>query len=76
MNAMDLYEFDDPASGKTTPQPGAAAVATSASDPGAAQPSLEEEITQVVGQLGRFWGGFRKQVSCLMLIALPQLVLR
>ncbi|KAH9855246.1 hypothetical protein C2E23DRAFT_724835 [Lenzites betulinus] len=25
------------------------------------QPSLNEEVTQVVGQLSRFWGGFRKQ---------------
>ncbi|KAI0675014.1 hypothetical protein C8Q78DRAFT_1010023 [Trametes maxima] len=24
-------------------------------------PSLNEEVTQVVGQLSRFWGGFRKQ---------------
>ncbi|KIK97134.1 hypothetical protein PAXRUDRAFT_825264 [Paxillus rubicundulus Ve08.2h10] len=23
--------------------------------------SLDEEVTQVIGQLGRFWGGFRKQ---------------
>ena len=28
-------------------------------------PSLNEEVQQVVGQLGRLWGGFRKQVSCL-----------
>ncbi|EJU04114.1 hypothetical protein DACRYDRAFT_114520 [Dacryopinax primogenitus] len=30
---------------------------------GAGQPqqSLEEEVQQVVGQLGKFWGGFRKQ---------------
>ncbi|OJT13400.1 hypothetical protein TRAPUB_10035 [Trametes pubescens] len=27
----------------------------------AAQPSLNEEVTQVVGQLSRLWGGFRKQ---------------
>ncbi|KAI0057999.1 hypothetical protein BV25DRAFT_1830552 [Artomyces pyxidatus] len=25
------------------------------------QPSLNEEVTEVIGQLGRFWGGFRKQ---------------
>ncbi|KAH9485006.1 hypothetical protein JR316_0001910 [Psilocybe cubensis] len=25
------------------------------------QPSLNEEVNQVIGQLGRFWGGFRKQ---------------
>ncbi|KAF8967907.1 hypothetical protein BDZ97DRAFT_1801921, partial [Flammula alnicola] len=27
----------------------------------AEQPSLNEEVNQVIGQLGRFWGGFRKQ---------------
>ncbi|KDQ57772.1 hypothetical protein JAAARDRAFT_58356 [Jaapia argillacea MUCL 33604] len=25
------------------------------------QPTLNEEVTEVMGQLGRFWGGFRKQ---------------
>lgn len=28
------------------------------------QPSLNEEFNQVVGQLGRFWGGFKRQASC------------
>jgi len=40
-------------------------VATSASpnpEQAAEQPSLNEEVNQVIGQLGRFWGGFRKQV--------------
>lgn len=27
--------------------------------------SLDEEVSQVVGSLGRFWGGFRKQVIVL-----------
>ena len=27
------------------------------------QQTLNEEVNQVVGQLSRFWGGFRKQVS-------------
>lgn len=26
------------------------------------EPTLNDEINQVVGQLGRLWGGFRKQV--------------
>ena len=26
--------------------------------------SLNEEVNQVIGQLGRFWGGFRQQVRC------------
>ena len=47
MNFFDAY--DTP--GTTTP-------------PANAQPtpSLNEEVSQVVGQLSRFWGGFRKQV--------------
>lgn len=27
------------------------------------QPSLNQEVNEVIGQLGRFWGGFRKQAS-------------
>ena len=30
--------------------------------PGQPETSLNEEVQQVVGQLSRFWGGFRKQV--------------
>ena len=30
------------------------------------QPTLNEEVSQVIGQLGRFWGGFRKQVCGLL----------
>ena len=26
------------------------------------QPTLDEEVNQVIGQLGSWWGGFRKQV--------------
>ncbi|KAI0775650.1 hypothetical protein BD413DRAFT_491465 [Trametes elegans] len=46
MNFFDAYDVP----GTTTP-------------PANAQPtqSLNEEVTQVVGQLSRFWGGFRKQ---------------
>ena len=29
---------------------------------GEPSPTLNEEVTEVIGQLGRFWGGFRKQV--------------
>jgi hypothetical protein len=29
--------------------------------------SLNEEVSQVIGQLGKFWGGFRKQVRSHML---------
>jgi hypothetical protein len=45
--------FTSSSSGTSTPQPQVAAEPS---------PSLNEEVTEVIGQLGRFWGGFRKQV--------------
>jgi hypothetical protein len=45
--------YTSPRSGTSTPQPQVA---------GQPSPSLNEEVTEVIGQLGRFWGGFRKQV--------------
>ncbi|KAF8897080.1 hypothetical protein CPB84DRAFT_1681853 [Gymnopilus junonius] len=47
MNFLDPYDITR----STTPNP--------ANQP--EQPSLNEEVNQVIGQLGRFWGGFRKQ---------------
>ncbi|KAG9123714.1 hypothetical protein FRC07_014184 [Ceratobasidium sp. 392] len=41
-------------------QPGSSRPSTSATA-AAPQQSLEEEVNEVIGQLGRFWGGFRKQ---------------
>lgn len=32
------------------------------------QQSLGEEVNEVIGQLGRFWGGFQKQVRGLLLL--------
>ncbi|KAF9565549.1 hypothetical protein CPC08DRAFT_683666 [Agrocybe pediades] len=46
MNFLDTYDI----ARSTTPNPEAPE-----------QPSLNEEVNQVIGQLGRFWGGFRKQ---------------
>lgn len=40
--------------------------------PGRDQPSLNEEVNQVIGQLGRFWGGFRKQVWFAWLFFAPE----
>lgn len=50
MNFLDTYEITG--TGSSTP-------------PQLKQPeqSLNEEVSEVIGQLGRFWGGFRKQVS-------------
>ena len=45
--------FTSSSSGTSTPQPQL---------PGQPSQSLNEEVTEVIGQLGRFWGGFRKQV--------------
>ncbi|KIJ19051.1 hypothetical protein PAXINDRAFT_109569 [Paxillus involutus ATCC 200175] len=49
MNFLDTY--------------GITGTGTSTPPPTERQPeqSLDEEVTQVMGQLGRFWGGFRKQ---------------
>ncbi|CAL1707756.1 unnamed protein product [Somion occarium] len=47
MNFLDTYDISTP----TTPP----------AETQQAEQSLNEEVTQVVGQLSRFWGGFRKQ---------------
>lgn len=46
MNFLDTYDI----SRSATPNPNRPE-----------QPSLNEEVNQVISQLGRFWGGFRKQ---------------
>lgn len=55
MNFLDTYDITR----SPTPQP------TSAPE----QPSLNEEVNQVIGQLGRFWGGFRKQSQTVLEVA-------
>ncbi|KAI0812587.1 hypothetical protein BC629DRAFT_1474091 [Irpex lacteus] len=47
MNFIDAYDITGPTA---TPPPREGP-----------EPTLNEEVTQVVGQLSRFWGGFRKQ---------------
>lgn len=51
MNFLDTYDISTGSAGSSTPPP---------NQP---QQSLNEEVNQVIGQLGRFWGGFRKQAS-------------
>ncbi|KAL4074216.1 hypothetical protein V8B97DRAFT_1931405 [Scleroderma yunnanense] len=48
MNFLDAYGITS--TGTSTPPPG-----------NRPEQSLEEEVSQVIGTLGRFWGGFRKQ---------------
>jgi hypothetical protein len=48
MNFLDTYDPTDSSTPSQSNQP---------------EQSLNEEVNQVIGQLGRFWGGFRKQVS-------------
>lgn len=45
--------FTSSSSGTSTPPPQVS---------GQPSQSLNEEVTEVIGQLGRFWGGFRIQV--------------
>lgn len=52
MNYLDTYDIATSSGGSATPPPN--------QQP---QQSLNEEVNQVIGQLGRFWGGFRKQAS-------------
>ena len=52
MNFLDTYDLAGPQA------------ATPPAGEGVQQQSLNEEVNQVVGQISRFWGGFRKQVSC------------
>jgi len=48
MNFLDTFDI----AGSASPNP----------ERNPEQPSLNEEVNQVIGQLGRFWGGFKKQV--------------
>ncbi|EKM81068.1 hypothetical protein AGABI1DRAFT_119598 [Agaricus bisporus var. burnettii JB137-S8] len=49
MNFLDTYDISASSAGSSTPPPNQS------------QQTLNEEVNQVIGQLGRFWGGFRKQ---------------
>ncbi|KAH9062333.1 hypothetical protein EDB87DRAFT_1606425 [Lactarius vividus] len=51
MNFLDT-SLANASPGTATPPPQAV---------GQSPPTLNEEVTEVIGQLGRFWGGFRKQ---------------
>jgi hypothetical protein len=51
MNFLDTYDISASSAGSSTPPPDQS------------QQTLNEEVNQVMGQLGRFWGGFRKQAS-------------
>ena len=65
MNALDVYDFDDQVT-PAQPISEAAPPSTSSIPPTSAaptsSPTLNEEVQQVIGTLGGFWGSFRKQV--------------
>lgn len=69
MNTLDLYDLgaatlsDDKPDQNAASASGSSSTEQTASTSASPQPSLNEEVNQVIGQLGRFWGGFRKQVS-------------
>jgi hypothetical protein len=60
MNTIDVLEFTETAQGSNSPTSEIAA--SSSNSAHTTQPTLNEEVSQVMGQLGKFWGGFRKQV--------------
>ncbi|KAG6813546.1 hypothetical protein H0H92_009938 [Tricholoma furcatifolium] len=39
-------------------------IAGQSTPPRQSEQNLNEEVNEVIGQLGRFWGGFKKQASC------------
>ena len=55
MNFLDTYGITG--TGTSTPPPG-----------NRPEQSLDEEVSQVIGTLGRFWGGFKKQVIVLTIV--------
>ncbi|KAF8530533.1 hypothetical protein BU17DRAFT_35641 [Hysterangium stoloniferum] len=62
MNSLDLYDFDVPVVSESKPtnieESSSSFSSTTTTTP---TPRLNDEVTQVFGQLGRFWGGVRKQ---------------
>ena len=66
MNSLDLYDFTDPVIPEQSSAPssveGSSSSSLSTAMEETSQPSLNDEVTQVIHQLGRFWGGVRKQV--------------
>lgn len=69
MNSLDLYEFEFGKPPTPAPPEGKPNEARSSSSPGVtgpvatSEPTLNEEVNQALGQLTRFWGGFRASVS-------------
>lgn len=53
---MNFFDYELSRNATATPPQSASDANTSA------EPTLNEEVNQVVGQLGKLWGGFRKQV--------------
>lgn len=55
MNSLDLFDYTVPTAQETITRntDGLSSVD---------RPTLNDEVNEVMGQLGKFWGGFRKQV--------------
>ena len=67
MNSIDIFEYELAKPGTPQPPPTSVSVPTSESTnpgttPARREPTLNEEVNEALGQLSRFWGGFRKQV--------------
>ena len=68
---MNFFDFELSRNATATPPQSSGQEGTS----GASEPSLNEEVSQVVGQLGKLWGGFRKQVCFFVVRTLRNVVI-
>lgn len=63
-NVPELFDItgqiEEDARRASLDQPGSSKTSNVPAQP---QPTLGEEVNEVIGQLGRFWGGFQKQVG-------------
>ena len=65
---MNFFDFELSRNATATPP-------QSSGQEGTSEPSLNEEVSQVVGQLGKLWGGFRKQVCFFVVRTLRNVVI-
>ena len=65
MNTIDVFDYELAKPRTPQPPPPSASELSTSDLPGSGprEPTLNEEVSEALGQLSRFWGGFRKQVG-------------